>query len=146
MIEDVSLLSLALRLAVSLGIVLLLMFGAASLLRRRAGAGGMRLAALGRPGAGRTAPLAVVARQPLGRTAAVAVVRCGDRALVVGVTDTSVTMLAEADASVFDPRDAREEQDGSEADGPVPPGGAMRSGTTWTGVLEALRERTVRRS
>lgn len=41
--------------------------------------------------------LAVVARQQLSRNSVVAVVRVADRALILGVTDTQVTMLGEAD-------------------------------------------------
>jgi flagellar protein FliO/FliZ len=41
--------------------------------------------------------LAVLARQQLSRGASVAVVRVADRALVVGVTDGQVSLLAEAD-------------------------------------------------
>jgi flagellar protein FliO/FliZ len=47
----------------------------------------------------------VVARQPLGRGSSVAVVRVADRALVLGVTDTHVTLLSETDVAVVE--DAR---------------------------------------
>jgi flagellar protein FliO/FliZ len=42
-------------------------------------------------------PLAVLARQQLSRSSSVAVVRVGDKALVIGVTDTQVSLLGEAD-------------------------------------------------
>ena len=79
---------LLLRVALSLGAVL----GLVWLLAR-----GAR-----RTGAGRFAPASrftVVGRQSLGRSAGVAVVRVGDRALVLGVTEQSVRLLAETDLS-----------------------------------------------
>ena len=65
------------------------MWGLARLVRRP----------LGGRGAG---ALAVLARQPLTRGASVAVVRVGERALVLGVTDQNVTLLAEADPAAIE--------------------------------------------
>jgi flagellar protein FliO/FliZ len=42
-------------------------------------------------------PLAVLARQQLSRSTSVAVIRVADKALVVGITDTQVSLLGEAD-------------------------------------------------
>jgi flagellar protein FliO/FliZ len=46
-------------------------------------------------------PLAVLARQQLSRSSSVAVVRVGDKALVIGVTDTQVSLLGEADLTAM---------------------------------------------
>ncbi|WP_433210083.1 flagellar biosynthetic protein FliO [Dactylosporangium sp. CS-047395] len=60
----------------------------------------MRLAR--RPLAGRGGGnLTVVARQQLSRGSSVAVVKVADRALVLGVTDQGVSLLADADAALF---------------------------------------------
>ena len=53
------------------------------------------------PGAAAGA-LSVLARQPLTRGASVAVVRVGERALVLGVTDQNVTLLAEAEPAAIE--------------------------------------------
>ncbi len=73
------------RVLVSLVVVLALVWVLAQAARRR-GAGG----------AVATERFSVVARQALGRTAGVAVVRVGDQALVLGVTEQSVRLLAQA--------------------------------------------------
>lgn len=73
-----------LRITFSLLIVLGLMWGMARLVRRP----------LASRGGG---TLSVLARQQLSRGSSVAVVRVADRALILGVTDTQVTMLGETD-------------------------------------------------
>ncbi|MFI5911190.1 flagellar biosynthetic protein FliO [Dactylosporangium sp. NPDC051541] len=45
--------------------------------------------------------LTVVARQQLSRGSSVAVVKVADRALVLGVSDAGVSLLADADAALF---------------------------------------------
>ncbi|GGK96424.1 hypothetical protein Ppa06_65590 [Planomonospora parontospora subsp. parontospora] len=73
-----------LRITFSLLVVLLLVWGLSKVARK--------------PLAGRSGGLlTVVARQQLSRNSSVAVVRVTDRALVLGVTDGQVTLLAEAD-------------------------------------------------
>lgn len=123
--EDLSVLSLLGRLIISLGIVLALMAVLAKILRNRV-----------MPGMGRTAvrrdALQVLARQPLSRSASVAVVRAADRTLVLGVSDNGVRLLAEIDPATL-------EVDESEDGTPVV------SDPTWRGLLDALRERSVRR-
>jgi flagellar protein FliO/FliZ len=80
---------IALRIFFSLVVVLLLMWGLAKVARR--------------PLSGRNGgALSVLARQALSRGAAVAVVRVGERAYVVGVTDQTVTLLAEADPDAIE--------------------------------------------
>jgi flagellar biogenesis protein FliO len=117
---------LALRVAASLGAVLgLLLFigrGRTGRLLR-----GRRTAA----------PLEILARQGLARSAAVVVVRAGDRGLVLGVTDTHVSMLAEVDPDTMD-IDLR-------AAG-TPPDQGPSPRPAWRDALDSMRDRTVRRS
>ena len=148
------LLRVASSLAAVLGLIWLLSRGG----RRRTGG---RVAAAGR--------FTVVGRQSLGRHAGVAVVRVGDRALVLGVTEQSVQLLAETDlASVLGEQDAPEHRTAvelpREGGAAVPDGalaalaaagervpatrspldGSALSPQTWSRALEALRERTTR--
>jgi flagellar protein FliO/FliZ len=78
-----------LRVVCSLAVVLLLMWGLARLVRKPLG--------------GRGGPLGVLARQALTRNASVAVIRIDGRALVLGVTESQVTLLAETDLAAFEP-------------------------------------------
>jgi flagellar protein FliO/FliZ len=80
---------LTIRIAFSLLVVLALMWGLAKMVRR--------------PLAGRTGgALAVIARQQLTKGSSVAVVRVADRALILGVTDAGVSLLADADIDVIE--------------------------------------------
>ena len=99
----------------------------------------------GRSGASRArrrtpVKIEVLARQTLGRGSSIAIVRAGERALVLGVTDQRVTLLAETTADELD-RSKTGTTDG-----------VARSTTSRSSVrhgrtsLEQLRERTVRRS
>jgi flagellar protein FliO/FliZ len=87
---------------------------------------------LGGRGAG---AMAVLARQPLTRGASVAVVRVGRQAFVLGVTDQTVTLLAETDpvaieAAVNPPHEIREQ---------IPLDGSVLSPTTWRRAVDAIR-------
>jgi flagellar protein FliO/FliZ len=73
----------AIRMVASLAAVLCLLFVVARFARR------------GRP-RGNGPEMSVVSRCTVGSKASVAVVQLGDRALVVGVTDQSVTLLSES--------------------------------------------------
>ncbi|HET9442525.1 MAG TPA: flagellar biosynthetic protein FliO [Acidimicrobiales bacterium] len=127
-----SLLSLFGRLLVSMAVVLALMAIAAKVMRRRGVGVGP-----GRPG--RRATIEIVARHGLSRNASIAVVRAGGKALVLGVTDTAVRVLAEADAAALEqpPDDDRTSHPGDGAAAPL---------RTWKDLIESVRERTVRRS
>jgi flagellar protein FliO/FliZ len=130
---NASLLALFARLFISLAVVLGLMVLAGKALRNRAtgGAGGRRM---------RVAPIEVLARQGLGRNASVTLVRAGGKMLVLGVTDTNVHLLTEADElSVLE-----EDVSGATWTG-LPGGGTDRSSWTWKAMLDAAREKTVRR-
>jgi flagellar protein FliO/FliZ len=82
-------LEMVLRIGFSLMVVFAIMWGLAKVVRK--------------PLAGRAgAALAVVGRQQLTRGASVAVVRVADRTLIVGVTESQVTLLGETDASALE--------------------------------------------
>lgn len=133
---DASMFELIIRVVVSLGVVLALMAGVAVMLRRR-GLTGLAPAGGGRR---RGQALEVMARSTLGRTSSLALVRAGGRALVLGVTETSVTLLLDSTPEELD-------LDPPDAPGTVQPEGAPRSAPpAWTAALEALRDRTARRS
>jgi len=128
---DVSLFSLFLRLVVSLGVVLLLVRVASGLLQR-GGTGRVRR----RRG---PAEVEVLLRQPVGRRASISVVRAGQRALVLGVTDHTITLLAEDDPDVLVPLAPEAPRTASPADG------SAAAPSAWTAIVDALRDRTVRR-
>ena len=99
--------------------------------------------------------LSVLNRQQLSRGAAVAVIRVGDRALVVGVTEQQVNLLAETDLDVFE-EEPPEHRDPIEVEPDALPGahpvatpgrleGSVLSPRTWSSTLEFLRDRTTRR-
>jgi flagellar protein FliO/FliZ len=122
--------ALVLRLVLSMAVVLGLMWVAGRILRNRSGM-------TGKATGGRQA-IEVLARRGLSKTASVAVVRAGGRTLVLGVTDATITLLGDADA------DAIDELTGT-ADEPSRPPATNYAGPSWRGVVETLRERTVRR-
>jgi flagellar protein FliO/FliZ len=126
---------LLLRVAVSLTVVLGLLAMAARAASRR-GLGTMP----GRSGA----RVEIVARQGLGKNTSVVIVRAADRALVLGVTESSVSLLAEADPSVLD---ISTDEASPDAQGIARPGGPNQArSSAWKDTLELLRERTVRKS
>jgi flagellar protein FliO/FliZ len=110
---------LTVRIVFSLLVVFGLLWGLAKLARRPlAGRGG--------------GALRVLARQQLSRGSSVAVVRVADRALVLGVSDAGVTLLADADPAVF------------EEDRPVTPQkrrleGSLLSRETWSQTAAFFR-------
>jgi flagellar biogenesis protein FliO len=163
---DASVLTILLRLAGAVIVVIGLMFLAARTTRRL-------------NGTARTFErnaLSVVSRQPLTKSASIAVVRSGTRTLILGVTDSNVTLLSEHTTSTA--QDEHEElisahtgpqtspesmklrsigrktlnvvTSGVEAVNDGTPGtalrGARRPSPPRTNFVEAMRERTVRRS
>jgi flagellar protein FliO/FliZ len=146
---DASLWAMLARLVLSLGVVIGLMLGAAVVVRRR----GSILRKIGHD-----QPLEVLARQTLGQKASVQVVRMGERAVLLGVTEHSVTYLTEGDPADFELADmvvdstvvdltdhTMSSGGGPSADGTARSGGAMRLGSSWTGVLDTLRDKSTRR-
>jgi flagellar protein FliO/FliZ len=88
-VEDLSVVALLGRLAISMAIVLTLLGLAAKLLRKRG---------LGSTGGSPGTRIEVLARQGLGRTSSVQLVRVAGRTLVLGVTDTNVQLLGDGEA------------------------------------------------
>lgn len=150
-------LGLALRVGLSFSLVLGLMWLAARVFK----------GSLSGRGSG---ALEVLARQQVGRGASVAVVRVADRALVVGVTEHSVTVLGDpvtdlepfrgsattagsprtpattpATTPVTDRFGSRAAVSLTAADDRSPLRGSILSPTTWRQALQVLRDKTVRR-
>ena len=119
------------RLVLSMGVVLAVMVLAAKVARNR-NFGGMRTK-------GKTTRIEVLARQSLGKGSHVAVVMAGGKSLVLGVTDNTVTVLAEAEPSSI------EIEPEPEAHRTAPLWGGNRPGLTWKAWIEQLRERSTRR-
>lgn len=122
--EDVSVVALLGRLAVSLGVVFALMAVAGKVLRRRGAA---------TRGTTPTSRIEVLARQGLSRNSSVQLVRVGGRTLVLGVTESSVAVLGEADPLLLEAELALAPV---EPERPVTPG--------WGPLLELLKDRTAR--
>lgn len=101
-----------------------------------------------------TARLRVLQRAQLGRRTAVVAVDAGDRVLLLGVSDTGITLLAEQPPlPVADPAAAIASTVTGAAGQALPQlpqqrsalAGSVLSPATWRAALEAVRERTVRR-
>src|SRR4051812_18585632 len=131
------------RLILSMGVVLGVMMLAARFVRNK-NFGGMR----------RGAPstrIDVLARQSFGKNASVAVVMAAGKALVIGVTESQVTVLAEADPDQLqmDPAEGASASANGNSAGPAAQwtgqAGSASSGPTWKAWIDQLRERTLRR-
>ena len=127
-----NLFALLLRLTVSLGVVLVLVRVAANLLQRSTGGLGRRRG---------PAQVEVLLRQPVGKRASISVVRAGDRALLLGVTDHAITLLAEDDPDVLVPFLPASPRTATALATPAPAAAIPAR----TSVVDALRERTIRR-
>lgn len=148
---------LALRIGLSLLVILGLMWALARAVRRPLGSGRHH---------GQL--LSVLNRQQLTRGAAVTVVRVGDRAIILGVTDQQVSLLGEADLEDFEihhtshrdhvevsadelpaPYSTAPPLNGLKAFRPVPDrgrlDGSLLSPRTWISTIDFLRDRTTRR-
>jgi flagellar protein FliO/FliZ len=135
---------LLLRVVVSLGLVLAVLWFAAKGLRssqRRSRAG---------------VDVDVLTRQPLAQKSSLAVVRLGDRALVLGITESRVELLHEtALADVLLPEQTPVTEPSKAVRGVVTPvpvrvsrgrlDGSALSPQTWSRAVQVLREKTVRR-
>jgi len=111
------------RMVVSLGLVIALMWLVAKFARKRMGAAGRR-------GGGDPLRLQVLARQNIGKNASVTLVRSGDRALLLGVTDHSVSLLSDTE---LPPEPAPAEEP------------AVAPSPSWDLLLRRARDLTVRR-
>jgi flagellar protein FliO/FliZ len=101
---------LTLRVLCSLTVVFILLWALARLARRGTGGHGAAL-------------LTVLARQQLSRSSSVAIVKVADRALVLGVSDAGVSLLADADAHLF--------EEPAAVDRPSPLAGSLLSADAW---------------
>ena len=119
---------MALRTVLSLLVVLAIVFAASRLLGRASGQGGSGV-------------LDVLARQALGRTASVAIVRVADRAYVLGVTESQITLLDDTDLAPLSELIAASRPAKKAAALP----GSIFSAGTWHQGIEAVRDRTARR-
>lgn len=121
--------------ALSLGVVLVLVAGLARLARHRGGLGF---------GPGRRAKLDVVVRQQVSKSATLAVVRVGGRDLLVGITPSAVNLLLDTEQGSLAPV----AEDGPEnigLHGVLPARQGVFPSSPWKVMLDQLRERTVRR-
>ena len=132
---DGSLAGTLLRLVVSLAVVLLLLVFLARYLNGRQGGTGRGVALPGRRKP--AAPVEVLSRHGLTRGSSLAVVRAGGQLLLVGVTETSVSVL----------RELEEEPEPEPVDLPqdVPAGPVAGPAGSLGSVVELLREWTTRR-
>ncbi|GAA0543812.1 hypothetical protein GCM10010172_26690 [Paractinoplanes ferrugineus] len=91
--------------------------------------------------------LAVLNHQQLTRNAAVTVVKVADRAFVLGVTETQVSLLGEAEVAAFERHEHEEHVhlDPDELPGMHPAGDGRPTPRTWTSTLDLIRDRTSRR-
>ena len=127
---------LVLRIGFSLFVVLGLMWALARVVRRPLGAGRAH------------GQLAVLNRQQLTRGAAVTVVKVADRAMILGVTETQVSLLGEADAADFEKHDEKHGEQHVHLDPDVLPGvhpAAPAGRRLDRALLDYLRDRTSRR-
>ena len=135
-------LELALRIGFSLFVVLTLMWALARVVRRPLSSGRAH------------GQLAVLSRQPLTRNAEIAVVKVADRAMIVGLTEQTVSLLGEVELADFEhhPVEHRDHLDAGELPGLHPavsaPGRldkSLLSPRTWISTVDFLRDRTSRR-
>ena len=134
LLADLSVLTLGLRLIVSLAIVLGAIAALTWAARRRNGFG------LGLGLGGSHSAIVVKSREALTRNGTVALLQVGERALLVGVTEQHIEVLAEgADLLPPEPEETADDRTSSITD----PGGSVPPGMNF---MEMLRERSVRRS
>ena len=130
-LADVSVLTMAVRLVVSLGIVLGMIAALAWVARRPKGLG---------LGFGARGAITVRAREQLGRASTLALVQVGERTLLIGANEHAIEVLAEGDEMLppEEPETADDRKSSiADPDGSVTPG---------MNVMEMLREWSVRRS
>ncbi len=149
---DSSLASMLPRVFISMAVVVIVMWIAARISKNRQDGGSSRM---GIKASSRPAVVQVLGRSGVGKNAAVSVVRAGDKTLVVGITDQQITLLAELDDEMSSDAvtDITERTQQRELDSRPQWTGVSASSTsqsnseqTWKGLLEQVRERTVRRA
>lgn len=159
---DVSFVDLVVRMVVSLGIVLGLMYGAYWFMRRRQGFGPTETPKLVRtfarlankPGVARTSNrvpgnrrgLRVLGRVGVGRTSQVVAVQFADKVLLMAAGDTSApTVIAEMELEAWRAATEAADEDTVLAAAPIVREAIDPSRPRPVGFVEALREATTRR-
>ena len=136
---DGSVVGTLVRLVVSLATVLTLMFLLARYLRNRQLGTGLGIGIGGAQRRKKALLLEVVTRQGLSRGSSLAVVRVSGQLLLLGVTESTVSVLRDLE-DVDEAELVPETQDGS-----APAQSPFDIRTTAGSVVEILRQRTVRR-
>lgn len=133
--SEVSVVGLGFRLILSLGVVLGLIGGLVWVARRKGSGLGFSF--------GPTAEVITIkGREQLTRNSTVALLQVGERALLVGVTDQEIKVLAEGDELLPVEPEITETAD-DRTSSLAGPGGSVPPGMN---LIEALREWSVRRS
>jgi flagellar biogenesis protein FliO len=132
MFADLSVLSMAFRLVVSLGIVLAMIAALAWAAKRPKGLG------LGFNAKG--AAITVRGREQLGRASTIALLQVGDRTILVGANEHTISVLAEGDELL--PPEAPVPAD-DRTSSIAEPDGSVSSGMN---LIEMIREWSVRRT
>jgi len=136
-----------------MAVVIVVMYIAARVLKTRGFPGLGRIGAVP-PGTIATTPevLQILGRQGVGKGASVAIVQAGAKKLVLGVTDSQISLLAELEDEMSKPsrastrRPELDEMNGSTQRTGTPESLALAGlDPAWKAVLEQVRERTVRR-
>lgn len=133
MLADVSVVSMAFRLIVSLCIVLGMIAGLAALVRRQKGLG------LGFSTKGN---IIVRSREQIGRSTTVALLEVGDRLILIGTNENAIEVLAEGDQLIVPDAGAHETIDDMTSSTAASDGAAP----TRMNLIEILREWSVRRA
>jgi len=131
--------TLVLRAILSLGAVIGLMAFVARGARKR----------LGLPGTGRRSTavrVEILGRQQVAKSASVAVVRTAGRALIIGITEGSVTVLADADLDALEAPATDEVATQTRGAWTASLGRHRRPQPAWKALIELAQEKTVRRA
>ena len=143
--NEVGLGELFVRMIISLAVVLGIVLGAYAIIKRRRGVGAVSgagrsiVARTGRVRSGGRNGLRVLGRTGVARTSSVVAIQFADRVLLIGGNDQAApTLLAEIDLEGWE-RATQAPPD------PLAGGPAPTAGSAPTGLLDALRQATIRR-
>lgn len=131
------------RLFISMAVVLVLMWVAARVMkdRRLPGVGSAETRAEAKKNA-----VEVLGRQGVGKGATVTVIRAGGKTLLLGVTDAQISLLSELDAERPTALTVVPDVIDTHGTGVSAPASLPTTEEAWKGLLEQVRERTVRRA
>lgn len=138
LLAEVSVFTMALRLVVSLAIVLGMIAALTWVARRPKGLGF---------GTQSRDAIAVRGRQQLGRASTIALLQVGDRTILVGANEHSIQVLAEGDDMLPpEPEPDPAQSPLTTGDRTSPYAGSDGPASPWTNIMEMLREWSVRRT